>query len=265
MNILYIGDVMGRLGRKVLAKTLPALRIQYDIDAVIAQAENVSHGKGMSLRHYSELEECGIDAFSGGNHTFERVDTMQLVASPDVAVIAPANVIGDTYGNYALFTARDGKKVAILSLLGYTIPHGYGENVHNPLFAADEILPLITEQKPDAVIVNIHGDVSSEKIMMGYYLDGKVTAVVGDHWHVPTADARVLAKGSAHVTDVGMCGALNSSIGVDVDRAIKRWRGERIKNHMAEAGALQFNAVLIKTLPNSLLAHSIERIYIQLD
>ncbi len=265
MNILYIGDVMGRPGRKVLAKVLPALRIKHDIDAVIAQAENVSHGKGMSLRHYSELEECGVDGFSGGNHTFERTDTMLLVANPEAPVVAPTNVEGNSYGNYALFTARDGKKIAILSLLGYTIPNGYSDNVRNPLLVADEVLLDILNQKPTAIIVNIHGDVSSEKIMMGYYLDGKVTAVVGDHWHVPTADARVLPKGSAHVSDVGMCGALNSSIGVDIDRAIKRWRGEHVKNHMAEAGALQFNAVLIKTLPNSMLAESIERVYVQVD
>lgn len=265
MNILYIGDVMGRPGRKVLAKVLPALRIQYDIDAVIAQAENVSHGKGMSLRHYSELEECGVDGFSGGNHTFERTDTMLLVTNPEAPVVAPANVEGNSYGNFTLFTARDGKKIAILSLLGYTIPHGYGENVRNPLHVVDEILPAIIKNSPDALIVNIHGDVSSEKIMMGHYLDGKVTAVVGDHWHVPTADARVLQNGTAHVTDVGMCGALNSSIGVDIDRAIQRWRGEQIKNHMAEAGALQFNAVLVKTLPNSMLADSIERVYVEID
>lgn len=265
MNILYIGDVMGRPGRKVLAKVLPALRIKHDIDAVIAQAENVSHGKGMSLRHYSELEECGVDGFSGGNHTFERTDTMTLVENPDIPVTGPANVDGSAYGTYAVITARDGQKVAVLSLLGYTIPNGYDDNVQNPLLVADEVLPNIFKQKPSAIIVNIHGDISSEKIMMGYYLDGKVTAVVGDHWHVPTADARVLAKGTAHVTDVGMCGTLNSSIGVDIERAIKRWRGEQVKNHMAEAEALQFNAALIKTLPNSMLAESIERVYLELN
>ena len=181
MNILYIGDVMGRPGRKVLAKVLPALRIKHDIDAVIAQAENVSHGKGMSLRHYSELEECGVDGFSGGNHTFERTDTMTLVENPDIPVTGPANVDGSAYGTYAVITARDGQKVAVLSLLGYTIPNGYDDNVQNPLLVADEVLPNIFKQKPSAIIVNIHGDISSEKIMMGYYLDGKVTAVGGDH------------------------------------------------------------------------------------
>lgn len=263
MNILYIGDIMGRPGRKVLAKLLPALRIKYDIDVVIAQAENVTHGKGMSLRHYNELEECGVDAFSGGNHTFERQDTMQLVASADIPVTAPANVEGQSsFGNYKLFHHRSGQSVAILSLLGYTIPNGYGESVANPLLVVDTMLPEIVAQQPDAIVVNLHGDVSSEKIMIGHYLDGKVSAVVGDHWHVPTADARILPKGTAHVTDVGMCGALNSSLGVDIDRAIKRWRGEKVKNHMTEGGLLQFNAVLVKTLPNSLLAESIKQIQI---
>ena len=265
MNILYIGDIMGRPGRKVLAKVLPALRIKHDIDVVIAQAENVSHGKGMSLRHYSELEECGVDCFSGGNHTFERTDTMQLVVSSSAPVTAPANVVGDAFGNYKIFTSRSKQKVAILSLLGYTIPNGYDEHTKNPLLVVDTILPKIFQHKPDAVIVNIHGDVSSEKIMMGHYLDGKVTAVVGDHWHVPAADARVLPKGTAHITDVGMCGALNSSLGVDIDMAIARWRGEHVKNRMAEGGPLQFNAVLVKTIQNSLLAESIERVYLELN
>ncbi len=264
MNILYIGDVMGRSGRKVLAKVQPGLRIQYDIDIVIAQAENVSHGKGLSERHYTELEEAGVDGFSGGNHTFERPDTMALVANPHIAVTAPANVSGASEHCYKLLNTKAGV-VAIISLLGYTIPNGYGELVLNPLDEIDYLLPIVKKDTPAAIVVNIHGDVSSEKIMMGHYLDGKVTAVVGDHWHVPTADARVLPKSTAHITDVGMCGALNSSIGVDIDRAIKRWQGERVKNHMAETGTLQLNAVLIKTKSSSVLAESIKQIQVFID
>jgi metallophosphoesterase (TIGR00282 family) len=252
---------MGRPGRKVLARVLPGLRIAHDIDVVIAQAENVSHGKGMSNKHYNELEEAGVHAFSGGNHTFEREDTMKLVLSPDAPVTAPANVVGSSEHVFKIIHSAAGA-VAIVSLLGYTIPKGYSENTTNPLQEIDTVLPKIIKEKPAAIIVNIHGDVSSEKVMMGHYLDGRVTAVVGDHWHIPTADARILPKSTAHITDVGMCGTLNSSLGVDIAVSIDRWKGNKVKNKMSDDAALQFNAVLIKTKENSLLADSVEHIQI---
>ena len=259
MNILYIGDVMGQPGRKALAKVLPGLRISREIDVVVAQAENVSHGKGMSLKHYRELEESGVDGFSGGNHSFERPDTVKLVQDTNSTVVAPANVKGPLENNYKII--KNGvKKVAIVSLLGYTFPRGYNEDTINPLMCIDALLPKIQKNMPDAIIVNIHSDLSSEKVMMGHYLDGKVTATVGDHWHIPTADTRLLPKHTAHVTDVGMCGVLNSSLGVDVDVALRRWKGEQVKNVMAKEKELQFNAVLIGTAPGSLMADSIERI-----
>jgi metallophosphoesterase (TIGR00282 family) len=261
MNILYIGDVMGRPGRKVLASVLPGLRIKYDIDVVIAQAENVSHGKGLSNKHYNELEEAGVDGFSGGNHTFERPDTMKLVLSPEAPVTAPANNTEQSHHCYKL--VKKGKQtIAIISLLGYTFPNGYSTEYTNPLDEIDLLLPQVLAEKPTAIVVNFHGDLSSEKVMIGHYLDGKVSAVVGDHWHIPSADARVLPSGTAHVTDVGMCGTLNSSLGVEVDSMLKRWRGDKAKNVMATAAPYQFNAVLIKTKEDSLLAASIERIQI---
>jgi 2',3'-cyclic-nucleotide 2'-phosphodiesterase len=263
MNILYIGDIMGRPGRKIVSKLLPGLRIKYDIDVVIAQAENVSHGKGMSQKHFSQLEEAGIDGFSGGNHTIERQDTIDMVKSKSINVIAPANINGPLQHNFKIIKVKK-SKVAIISLLGYTIPSGYSENTTNPLNEIDYLLPQVNMHNPNAIIVNIHGDVSSEKVMIGHYLDGKVTAVIGDHWHIPTADARVLANGSAHVTDVGMCGMLNSSLGVNVETAIKRWKGEKVKNRMEDSGALQFNAVLVSVDYKSKLAKSIERIQVYL-
>jgi len=255
---------MGRPGRRIVRKLLPGLRITHDIDLVIAQAENVSHGKGMSLRHYNELEEYGVDAFSGGNHTFERHETMALVDSLGAPVTAPANYEVGNHPAFKLISVKN-KKVAIISLLGYTIPHGYSDATQNPLITADSILQELTLSNPDAIIVNIHSDVSSEKVMMGHYLDGKVTAVLGDHWHIPTADARLLPQQTAHVTDVGMCGVLNSSLGVEADTAIRRWKGEKVKHHMADMGTLQFNAVLVKVKSDSLLASSIERIQLYTD
>ena len=259
MNILYIGDIMGKPGRHVVSKLLPGIRIKYDVDFVIAQAENVTHGKAMSKKHFAELQESGVDAFSGGNHTFERKDTLQMVNNHKYPVIAPANVQRGNSTSYKIIK-HGNETVAMVSLLGYTIPSGYDQYTTSPLDCMDSLLPEILANNPTAIIVNIHGDVSSEKVMTGHYLDGKVTAVVGDHWHVPTADQRVLANGTAHVSDVGMCGVLNSSLGVDINVAIARWKGSVARNAMADLKEQQFNAVLITKEATSTRATSIVRI-----
>lgn len=244
MKILYLGDVMGKSGRKIVERFLPGLIIQYNIDVVVGQAENVTHGKGMSARHYAELQEAGIHAFSGGNHSFERADTIAMAKDPSIPVVVPANQEGQLYLNHKLVPIGN-KTIAIASLLGYTIPNGYDDTIKNPLATIDELLPILHKASPDAIIINIHSDLSSEKVMMGHYLDGKATVIVGDHWHIPTADARLLPNGSAYITDVGMCGALNSSLGVDVNIAIRKWRGEKLRNKLDEGNELQCNGTLV--------------------
>lgn len=261
MKILYLGDVMGEPGRKVVSKLLPQLRIKYGIDVVIAQAENVTHGRGLSKRHFAELEESGVNGFSGGNHTFERKDTIEMVNSNDYAVVAPANVKGSTYKNYKLVDCGSGKFVAIVSILGYIAPIGYDEEkVLSPLHTIDEILNDIKDLKPSAVVVNIHSEFSSEKVIMGHYLDGRATLVAGDHWHVPTADSRILTGGTAHITDVGMCGSLNSSIGVELDIAVERWKGEKVRNRLDRNPPWQLNGVIVDVNEATGLANSIELI-----
>ncbi|MCU0667288.1 MAG: YmdB family metallophosphoesterase [Patescibacteria group bacterium] len=264
MKILYIGDIMGRPGRKIVSKLLPGIKINHDIDLVVAQSENISHGKGMSQKHFNQLEEAGVDGFSGGNHSFERQQNIKMVLNPELPVVAPANVLGHSYGNYKIITKGD-YKVAIVSLLGYTIPKGYRDNTENPLICIDKLLPVIKKLHKGPILVNFHGDVSSEKVVIGHYLDGKVTAVIGDHWHVPTADERILSKGTAHVTDVGMCGVLDSSLGIDWHLAVDRWLGKNTKFKLYDKPPYQFNAVLVKTNLNNNVAKSIERIQIYTD
>ena len=259
MNVLYIGDVMGRAGRLAVTKLLPKVCMQNNVDIVIAQSENVSHGKGMSMLHYAQLEECGVNGFTGGNHSFERQDTINLVNNLDMPAVAPANVVGDTLNNFKIIT-KNGFSVAIVSLLGYTIPGGYDDNTQNPLICMDNLLPKIQKDFSGPIIVNFHGDVSSEKVMTGHYLDGKVAAVVGDHWHVPAADERILSGNTAYITDVGMCGALDSSLGVDWDIAIDRWKGSSAKYRMHNDPPYQFNAVLIDVDNTNNKAKSISRI-----
>lgn len=257
LRVLYIGDIMAKPGREVTKRLLPELIAIHKPDLTIAQAENVTHGKGMSPAHMRELQEAGVQFFTGGNHTIERPALKPLLADPAEPVIAPINQDGvePEWGVKAIET-RHGI-VQVVSLLGTTFPH-LGLPMQNPLQVMDALLAR-TPGPYVARIVNFHADWSSEKRVIGYYLDGKVSAVIGDHWHVPTADAMVLPKGTAHITDVGMVGTLHSSLGVSVNTIVDRWHdGIANKNDIAEGGPYQFNAVLITINPKNGQARSIE-------
>ena len=245
MNILYIGDVMGEMGIAAVEKVLPQLRQDRRIDVVIAQAENVSEGKGLSAADYERLKTLGVDGFSGGNHTMDKPSIVPLLESADAPVTAPANMRECPGPGYKYVTAS-GKRVLMVSLLGGIVGRHADVETDNPLKVIDEILGSQVDEPCDAVVVNFHGDFSSEKVIAGYYLDGRVSVSVGDHWHVPTADAEVLPKGTAHMTDVGMCGSLDSSLGVKFTSVIPRWRdGYQTKNELETGGRSQFNALLV--------------------
>lgn len=240
MRILYIGDIMGRPGIDVVNKILPQLRQEKSIDFVIAQGENVTEGRGMSLDDMQELQKAGVDFFTGGNWSLFRDGVLKA----EHPVIRPANYPLGTPGvGYKRVEHATGS-VLIISLLGKIVGKDSERPVMNPLQTVDEILSA--EDKSDAIVVNFHGDYSSEKRVIGYYLDGRVSAVVGDHWHVPTRDAMVLPKGTAHITDVGMCGSLHSSLGVKTDVIVSRWKdGKTNRNELETYGPMQFNALLV--------------------
>ena len=265
LHILYLGDIMGRPGRELIAANLPALRQKYKADVVIAQSENVSHGKSMTPTHMRELQAAGIDFFTGGNHSIERAALLPLLSDPFQPITAPMNQPGvdPDWGIKILHTPRG--EVLIMSVLGATFPE-FREPIGNPLKAIDAALNAVAGQQFIARIVNFHGDFSSEKRVIGFYLDGRVSAVIGDHWHIPTADAMVLPGGTAHITDVGMCGTLLSSLGVSKEIIIERWRdGAKNKNDIAEGGPYQLNAVLVKIDPATALAKSITPINMVLE
>jgi len=260
MNILYLGDVMGEMGIKVLEKFLPAIVNKEKIDVVIAQSENVTEGKGLSVEDYQKLKKLGVHGFTGGNWTIYRDDTNQLLENPEVPVTRPANYPEGTPGLPYKILKINGKSILLISLLGSIVGKDANKEVENPLLCIDRILNMLSKEVFDAIIVNFHGDYSSEKVVIGHYLDGRVTAVIGDHWHIPTADARVLSKGTAHITDVGMCGSLDSSLGVRLDSIIPRWRdGIKTPNELQKDGSVQLNAVIVKTDNNSKLAISIRQ------
>lgn len=244
MNILYIGDIMGRAGRETVQRVLGSIKKEHKIDFVIAQAENMSDsGKAPTLNDINQMLDAGVDFFTGGNHSFSAKHASKILDDPDMPIIRPANVMGQSGQGYKIIEFG-GAKILIGSFLGQTVGM-QSMIVSNPLNKADEILASEAGNF-DISIFNFHGDYSSEKRVFGYYLDGKVNAVVGDHWHVPTADAMILPAGTAHITDVGMTGALHSSLGVKTDVIIDRWlTNEPSKNEMEEALPYQFCAVLI--------------------
>lgn len=263
MNILYVGDVMAEPGIKIVEDMLPKLRKEHAVDLVIAQAENLSDGKGITEKDFKRLQAAGVDFCTGGNHTFVRDEIFPLLDDPEQPIIRPANYPEGTPGLGYKYVKTEKGKVLVISLLGQIVGKDAAKPVDNPLKVIDDILEQENHVTRMATVVNFHGDFSSEKRIIGYYLDGRVTAVIGDHWHVPTADADVLPKGTAHMTDVGMCGSLDSSLGVTFESLIPRWRdGKVTRNELATKGRMQFNALLIETSNSTSLATSVTAINI---
>jgi len=261
MNILYLGDVMAEPGIRVIEKLLPALRREHSLDLVVAQAENLSEGKGIRIDDMQRLLQAGVDFCTGGNHSFHRPEIFPALEDMSQPIIRPANYPADTPGRGYKYVDTPRGKVLVVSLLGQIVGKDADKPMDNPLKIIDKILEEQKGVKRVATIVNFHGDFSSEKRIIGYYLDGRATIVVGDHWHVPTADASVLPEGTAHQTDVGMCGSLDSSLGVTFQSLIPRWRdGHVTRNEIETNGRMQLNALLVKSNDQTGLVESAQAI-----
>ncbi|MGH7238378.1 MAG: YmdB family metallophosphoesterase, partial [Candidatus Saccharimonadales bacterium] len=251
----------GDVGLSVVEKVLPNLKRNQHIDLVIAQAENVTDGKGVSPEDFSGLQRAGVDFCSGGNWSIYRPEIFPALNDPAQPIIRPANYPAGTPGLGYKFAGTKYGKVLVISLLGHIVGRDADKPTDNPLKVVDKILEKEKTTEKVATIVNFHGDYSSEKVVIGHYLDGRVSAVIGDHWHVPTADGRVLPKGTAHQTDVGMCGALDGSLGVKLSSVIPRWRNEiQTRNELETTDPTKFNAALIETDNQTGLARSINQV-----
>ena len=260
MKILYLGDIMGRPGRRTVQALLPQLKIEHGIDFVIAQGENLSAGKGLQLKAVADMQVAGVDFFTAGDWTLHRAEIYPWLEDPARPVIRPANYPAGTPGRGWKLADTPFGKILVISLLGQTV--GYRAPVlDNPLEVVDRILEQTKPDKIVASIVNFHGDFSSEKIVIGQYLDGRVSAVIGDHWHVPTADAHILPGGTAHITDVGMVGSRQSSLGIKTDIIVARWKSDqRSRNELETGGQMQLCAVIIDVNTATARAKSIEQL-----
>jgi metallophosphoesterase (TIGR00282 family) len=253
MRVLFVGDVVGKPGRVAMKALLPRLRERYKLDMVMVNGENAAGGVGLTASVGDELLKMA-DVITTGNHVWDKKEALQYL-DREPRIIRPLNYPPRAPGSGVCLHAAGSEKVAVLNAEGRV----FMPNLDCPFRGLDAALEALPEGL-SAIIVDFHAEATSEKIAMGYYLDGRVTAVVGTHTHVQTADEKILPGGTAYVTDVGMTGPIESVIGVEKEQILERFlTGMPVRFEVAR-GAVLFSAVVIETEPGSLSARAIQRL-----
>ena len=267
MRVLFIGDIVGSPGREIVRERLSDLVLQKRVDLVVANGENSASGFGITPKIVEELLKSGVEVISGGNHSWDRREIMEFMPY-EPRLLRPANFPdGNPGGGMYLGTARNGMKYAVINLQGRV----FLPAIDDPFRKADELLAALFADVA-MVLVDMHAETTSEKIALGWYLDGRATAVVGTHTHVATADERVLPRGTAYITDVGMTGPHAGVIGMDRAGIVKKFLDGLPARFEVAQGDVQMNAVLIETddegprnSAGRLKASSIERLRLRID
>lgn len=246
IRILFFGDIVGRVGRHAVRTALPGLRKKFAPDLVAANCENAAHGVGITTKVVAELFALGIDFMTTGNHVYDKPEHVEEIFSRfDGRIIRPANFEGQYAGRGWAEVKLGARKILFVNIHAQVfMERQFDGMISSPFKSIDEILQ--NTPKSDIIIVDFHSEATSEKRGFGLYLDGKVTAVLGTHTHVQTADAQVLAGGTAYISDLGMCGAANSVLGVKKDLALKRFlTGEKTPLEGEENGSAEIGYVVI--------------------
>lgn len=256
MKILTIGDIVSQAGRNMVFEVLDLL--SHTVDFVIANAENAAHGRGLSKPIYDELCRSGIDVFTMGNHTWGCPDIINVMNYSD-NIIRPANFEGDCPGEgCAVLTARNGVRIGVINLIGRT----FLAPAKNPFTVAEEYIARLAG-KADIIMVDFHAEATSEKVALGYFLDGKVSAVFGTHTHVQTADDTILPQGTGYITDLGMTGPICSVLGMNKDIVIDRFLNGMPQKFEVAGGRGQFCGCIFEIDEKSGRTLSTERIFIR--
>ncbi len=260
IRLLFIGDIVGRPGRDLMKRGVQALRDFHRVDLVIANAENAAAGFGITREIGDELLERGVDVMTSGNHIWDKKEAIEYIGA-EPRLLRPANFPAGVPGNGS-FLARtpDGRSVGVVNVMG---------RVFMPMLD-DPFAVVVREiealrQRTRVIFVDFHAEATSEKVAMGWHLDGRVTAVVGTHTHVQTADERILPKGTAYLTDVGMTGPHDSVIGVEVDAALGRFLTGMPARFETATGNPRLNAVMVEADEHTGKALDIERLSYSLD
>ena len=242
-KILFFGDVVGALGREGLVRALPPLKERFMPNLVIANVENLAHGVGVTLKTLNELVNAGIDAFTGGNHSWDNPLGAPLFEDPEwsMKLSVPTNFGASKGGKNAILVEKEGARILLTNVMGQLFTH---PNTSSPFTALEKILKEHATDKPDAILVDIHAEATSEKEAFGHFADGKAAAVFGSHTHIPTNDHKILPGGTAYITDLGRCGAYDSVLGFEKTSAVKRFLSESSgKYDLVKTGRCEVNGV----------------------
>ena len=257
LNVLCIGDIVGRPGRRIVAEKLKPLITELEIDCVIANAENAAGGSGLTPQIYKKILRYGVNLITLGDHTYRKKDIIETLETKE-NIARPANFSEKAVGkDFGLYKTSKGPIVAVVSLIGRT----FMKPAECPYNTVDKMLPQL-QQKADIIIVDFHAEATSEKVAMGYYLDGRVSCVFGTNTHVVTADERILPKGTAYITDIGMTGSHNSVLGRAVESVLKSFRTRMPVPFEIATDDVKMNAILVTIDSENKKAERIERIKI---
>lgn len=255
MRLLMIGDIVGKPGRRAVKQNLPGLVAQFSIDTVIANGENAAGGNGITRDVAQELFSSGVDVITMGNHVWNQKEIFNYI-NQETRIIRPANYPPGAPGRgCGVFSTKKGLDLGVINLSGRI----FMQELDCPFRKANELVTELSN-RVDVIFVDFHAEASSEKMAMGWHLDGRVTAVCGTHTHVQTADERILPGGTAYISDVGMTGPMNSVIGVKKELVIEKFITQMPRRFEVAEGLYQFNAVLVEIDDESRRAVSIERI-----
>jgi len=258
MRILFFGDIVGKVGRRAIDKILPEYKKKYQPDLIIANAENLAHGVGVTINTVEEILNSGIDVLTGGNDTFRKTGFEEVFLQFENKIIRPANYPVEVAGRGYTTLKVGQQRVIIINLNGRVF---FYENLDCPFKKFDEIYELLKIAKNDIVLVDFHAEATSEKSALGWYVDGKVTAVLGTHTHIPTADTKILPGDTAFVTDIGMTGARDSIIGTDKAGPLYTFLTQLpAKFERPEDGIAQVGAILLDIDNKNGRAKSIKRV-----
>ena len=261
MNILILGDIVGPSGREALIKKLPSLIKKKKLDFVIVNGENAADsGVGITKKNTEEFFKAGTDVITSGNHIWDEKETMEFITS-EKRLLRPENLIKGSPGlGYGIFKSKNNKKVAVINLMGNI----FMKKCEDVFETAKKFIQEVKLKKDaDFIVVDMHGEITSEKMAMGYLFDGKVTIFVGTHTHVPTSDHRILEKGTAYQTDIGMCGDYNSVIGMNRDNSLKNFfKDPSATKHYPALGKATISGLMVVADNETGLAKRVEPIII---
>ncbi len=260
LKILFFGDIVGKIGRTGLIKVLPQLKKKLKPDLVLANVENLAHGTGVTKKTLKEIKIAGVDFFTSGNHIWSKKEIFEIFNDQELKqiLLRPANYPSGLPGQGEKIIRVGKNSILVINLLGRVF---LDVETDCPFHKVDEILKRSSFQKINAIIVDFHAEATSEKNALGYYLDGKVSAVLGTHTHIGTIDAKILPCGTGYVTDIGMVGAKDSIIGVDKENVIKTFLTQIPYNFkIPEKGEVIINSVYLEIDPKTKKTIKIKRI-----